>query len=191
MNEKAPHDGPQADDTANSSTSRSSSGAELARAALEAARARAQQAGKRRGNKTDAGDGARRLKRRRWSGPGIDRARDPQLIGDTIKSWLKAAAPGGEIVKAQLFNQWAAVVGQSIADHAVPVSLVDGELTIQAESTAWATQLRLLAPGLVKTLNTTYGHGTVRHIKTTGPAAPSWRFGSRHIPGRGPRDTYG
>jgi predicted nucleic acid-binding Zn ribbon protein len=71
------------------------------------------------------------------------------------------------------------------------VSLVDGELVLQAESTAWATQLRLLAPTVVKRINQELGDGSVRRIRAQGPAGPSWRFGSRHVPGRGPRDTYG
>jgi predicted nucleic acid-binding Zn ribbon protein len=31
----------------------------------------------------------------------------------------------------------------------------------------------------------------VKRLKVLGPAAPSWRYGPRHVPGRGPRDTYG
>lgn len=107
------------------------------------------------------------------------------------RNWIAKADTGGEIVKARLFAEWAAVVGADIAAHATPVALVDGELTVQAESTAWATQLRLLAPGMVKKINQALGHGTVTRIRTRGPSAPSWRFGNRHVPGRGPRDTYG
>jgi predicted nucleic acid-binding Zn ribbon protein len=35
------------------------------------------------------------------------------------------------------------------------------------------------------------GNGVVTSLKITGPTAPSWRKGPRHIAGRGPRDTYG
>ena len=31
----------------------------------------------------------------------------------------------------------------------------------------------------------------VNWVKVAGPSAPSWRHGNRHVPGRGPRDTYG
>lgn len=169
-------------------------GADLARAALEAAKARnaATRVGKRgqRGQQTPEGV-ARRLARRRWSGPGPDRARDPQPIGEMLGSWLAQSASGAEVVKARLFAGWAEIVGADIAAHAEPATLVDGELTVTAESTAWATQLRLLAPGLVKKINAALGHGTVTRVRTKGPTAPSWRFGNRHVPGRGPRDTYG
>lgn len=179
-------------------------GADMARAALEAARAqnatrRADRTGSGStgsggngsGNGGSLGAGPRRLKRRRWSGPGADKARDPQRVGDTLAVWLKKTSTGREVTKATLFTRWSELVGADIAQHAQPVSLVDGELVVQAESTAWATQLRLLSPGIVKRLNTDLGHGTVTHIRTKGPTGPSWRFGNRHVPGRGPRDTYG
>jgi predicted nucleic acid-binding Zn ribbon protein len=71
------------------------------------------------------------------------------------------------------------------------VSLRDGQLTLQAESTAWATQLRLLAPKLLSILATEVGAGVVTKLSVHGPAAPSWKKGPRTVRGRGPRDTYG
>ena len=62
---------------------------------------------------------------------------------------------------------------------------------MQADSTAWATQLRLLAPTLVRRLAEELGAGTVD--RGDGPAgrAPSWKRGRLQVRGRGPRDTYG
>ena len=63
---------------------------------------------------------------------------------------------------------------------------------MRTDSTAWATQLRLLAPQLVQRLNQELGHGTVTVIEVLGPHLPTWRKGSRSVrDGRGPRDTYG
>jgi predicted nucleic acid-binding Zn ribbon protein len=62
---------------------------------------------------------------------------------------------------------------------------------VRCDSTAWATQLRLLANSLLKTFDEKLGHGVVTVIKVLGPAAPSWRHGARRVAGRGPRDTYG
>ncbi len=131
------------------------------------------------------------MRRRRWSGPGPDRARDPQRLGDTVTAWLSAAGAGKEIAKAAVFDRWAQIVGPGIADHCRPVSLVDGELVLQAESTAWATQLRMMAGTITQRINAEIGRGTVTRIRAKGPAGPSWRFGNRHVSGRGPRDTYG
>jgi predicted nucleic acid-binding Zn ribbon protein len=167
-------------------------GADLAREALAAARAsnaaRRRAAG--RTPRTGAGSAAN-LRRRRWSGSGPDAARDPQPLGLTMRSWVKAAGAGADLTKATLFGRWEQIVGPDVAGRCTPTSLVDGELVVQAESTAWATQIRLLAPQLLARINAELGQRTVIRIRAKGPAGPSWRFGERHVRGRGPRDTYG
>lgn len=90
-----------------------------------------------------------------------------------------------------MFGRWRTLVGEDIAEHTKPVALQDGELTVQAASTAWATQLRLLQRQILKRISDGVGRDVVRRIKVQGPAAPSWRYGPRHVQGRGPRDTYG
>jgi predicted nucleic acid-binding Zn ribbon protein len=72
------------------------------------------------------------------------------------------------------------------------MSFDDGVLTVRAESTAWATQVRLLAPTLLRRLAEEVGKGTVTKVVVHGPNTPTWRRGPRIAPGRqGPRDTYG
>jgi predicted nucleic acid-binding Zn ribbon protein len=90
-----------------------------------------------------------------------------------------------------VFSNWSTLVGGDIAEHTKPVALEGGALTVQAESTAWATQLRLLQRQILKRIADGVGNDVVRRIKVQGPAAPCWRYGPRHVPGRGPRDTYG
>lgn len=90
-----------------------------------------------------------------------------------------------------VFGRWDAVVGEQIAAHAAPTSLNEGVLTVAAESTAWATQLRLVQAQLLAKIAAAVGDGVVTSLKISGPTAPSWRKGPRHIAGRGPRDTYG
>lgn len=172
--------------------SASARGADLARQALAAARARnaarrseALQAPRRR---TSGGTAA--LRRRRWSGPGAD-VRDPAPLAATLRAWAKRAGTQGELTKATVFGRWEQIVGPEIAGRCEPVSLVDGELVLQAESTAWATQLRMLSAQLMAKINAEVGAGTISRIRARGPSAPSWKFGPRHVSGRGPRDTYG
>lgn len=165
-------------------------GADLARDAL--AQARAQNAAKRAaaGRTALVGRGAAGRNRRRWSGPGPD-SRDPKLLGATLQTWMKTAGSGADLDKATLFGRWEEIVGKDIAARAIPLNLVDGELTLQAESTAWATQIRMLAPAILGKISTAIGNGKVKKIRAQGPTGPSWRFGPRHVSGRGPRDTYG
>jgi predicted nucleic acid-binding Zn ribbon protein len=83
------------------------------------------------------------------------------------------------------------VVGPDVAQHSRPVRLSDGELTVEAESTAWATQLRLLAASLLTRIAAEVGHNVVTKLHIHGPSVPSWSRGPRRVRGRGPRDTYG
>ena len=90
-----------------------------------------------------------------------------------------------------VFARWSAIVGRDIAEHSKPESFADGRLVVRADSTAWATQLTLLAGSLVRRLNDELGDETVRVIDVQGPRGPSWRKGRLRVKGRGPRDTYG
>jgi predicted nucleic acid-binding Zn ribbon protein len=105
------------------------------------------------------------------------------LVAD--RGWVDKVSSG------VVFAKWAQLVGSELAEHAQPVSLRDGELTVQASSTAWATQLRLLQRQLVARITAGVGPGVVTRLRVQAPAAPSWHRGPRHVRGRGPRDTYG
>jgi predicted nucleic acid-binding Zn ribbon protein len=97
----------------------------------------------------------------------------------------------GRVAEGAVFGRWPGVVGEQIAAHAIPTSLNDGVLTVSAESTAWATQLRMVQAQLLAKIAAAVGDGVVNALKIVGPVAPSWRKGAYHIAGRGPRDTYG
>ncbi len=91
-------------------------------------------------------------------------------------------------------GRWPQIVGPDLANHCAPEKYDEDErvLTVLCDSTAWATQLRLLAPRLVARLNEDLGHGTVKLIKVFGPGAPRTTYGRLRAPGSvGPGDTYG
>lgn len=165
------------------------SGPQLARAVLDAAKARREAAGRtRRRTGTGTGGGERRL--RGYSGPGPD-PRDPQPLGAVLNRLVKARGWQQPAAEATVFGAWERVVGPEVAQHSRPVKLENGELTVEARSTAWATQLRLLAGSLLQQIAREVGHNVVRKLHIHGPAAPSWSRGPRRVRGRGPRDTYG
>jgi predicted nucleic acid-binding Zn ribbon protein len=96
------------------------------------------------------------------------------------------------VAQARVFADWPNLVGAEIAARCHPVSLTDGQLRIAAESTAWATQLRLLSGTLLARLAAQLGPQVVTRVEVSGPVAPSWRHGAWSVRGaRGPRDTYG
>jgi predicted nucleic acid-binding Zn ribbon protein len=164
-------------------------GPELARAVLDAARAkRAERLDRARAHRRDPDSSGKRL--RGYSGPGPD-PRDPQLFGSVLSRLIKARGWQRPAAEARLFGMWDAVVGPEIAAHCRPVKLENGELTLEAESTAWATQLRLLTGKLMARLAAEVGTGVVSRLHVHGPVAPSWSKGPKRVRGRGPRDTYG
>jgi predicted nucleic acid-binding Zn ribbon protein len=163
------------------------SGPELARAVLDAAKMR-REATRTSGS---SGAGAPRTRRLRgYSGPGPD-PRDPQLFGSVLDKLVKSRGWQRPAAEATVFGAWERVVGSDVASHCRPVKLTEGELTIEAESTAWATQLRLLAARLLIQIASQVGPNVVKRLHIHGPSAPTWAKGPRRVPGRGPRDTYG
>ena len=92
---------------------------------------------------------------------------------------------------ATIAAQWGQIVGADFAQHVTPTRCVEGTLVVQAESTAWATQVRMLIPQMQEALATVIGPDVVHHIEVLGPATPIWVKGPRRVKGRGPRDTYG
>jgi predicted nucleic acid-binding Zn ribbon protein len=126
----------------------------------------------------------------RFSGPRPDE-RDPQRVGAEID---RMVADNGWRETAQIATVlacWDRLVGADLASHCRPDRLTDGELVLVAESTAWATQVRLMTAAILAKLAAELGQTVVRSIRVFGPSGPDWRHGGRRVPGRGPRDTYG
>jgi predicted nucleic acid-binding Zn ribbon protein len=117
---------------------------------------------------------------------------EPQLLGSLLSELVSNRDWRQGIAEGNLFTQWLDVVGAEIGAHTSPLTLVDGVLTIQTTSTAWATQLTLISPQLLKTISHSAPGALVDQIVVIGPGAPSWKKGIRTIRNtRGPRDTYG
>ena len=117
--------------------------------------------------------------------------RDPQTLENLVGRLVEDHGWAVDLRIQGIFARWAELVGAEVSEHCRPDSFSDGKLLVQTDSTAWATQLRLLAPTLQRRLNEELGTDTVRTVEVRGPAAPSWRKGRRRVPGKGPGDTYG
>jgi predicted nucleic acid-binding Zn ribbon protein len=160
-------------------------------AARSAARARAQAPGAAAGGASGAASGRRRRRTREARSGARPDDRDPQPLGRAIDRLL--ADRGWEVDAAvgRVLGRWDSIVGPEVAAHCRPESFTDSVLTVTTDSTAWATQVRLLAPALVRRLNEELGSATVSRVRVLGPAVPSWVRGRLSVRGRGPRDTYG
>lgn len=130
------------------------------------------------------------------SGAGPD-ARDPSALGSAIGRLVVNKGWDLQLTTGSLHGRWAELVGPEVAEHvqietfAPDPGAGSGALVLRADSTAWATQMRLVSAALQARLDEEVGVGRITEIVVNGPAAPSWKHGPRSVNGRGPRDTYG
>lgn len=116
--------------------------------------------------------------------------RDPAPIGATVTNLTSRMGWDHQLAQALVANQWADIVGPSVAEHSWPV--FDGtRLTIRCASTAWASALKMMRSAIEGTLRDNYPELDITELHFRGPDAPSWKKGPRTVTGRGPRDTYG
>lgn len=121
--------------------------------------------------------------------------RDPQPVDAVLSQWITDQGVQHEVEAASLMALWPQIVGVDLADHVVPEGIrttdAGRELRLRAESTAWATQVRLLLPQVLGRIREQLGAGAVDRISVAGPTPPRRPAGPRRVPGPGPRDTYG
>lgn len=133
----------------------------------------------------------RTKKRDNQSDDAFTPGRDPLPMSDAFKELTGNLGWDQSLAEAKLFVEWPMLVGEGVADHAQPVGVDNGKLVIQASSSAWATQLRLMRHELIVVLAEKLPEVPIDSITVLAPGAPSWKNGPRSVPGRGPRDTYG
>ena len=98
---------------------------------------------------------------------------DPQALGEALDDLIADSGWSTEVNLHHLLGRWPDLVGPANAEHANPEGFEQKVLHVRADSTAWATNLRLLAPSIVARLNEQLGEGTVLRIGENGdPAVP-------------------
>jgi predicted nucleic acid-binding Zn ribbon protein len=117
--------------------------------------------------------------------------RDPEGLGAVMDSLTSKLGWSSPLARSELLASWLEIAGIDTAAHSAPVGIEDGVLTVKCDSTAWATQLRLMRVQIMGRIVSRYPDAGINSVRFEGPGAPSWKRGPRSIPGRGPRDTYG
>lgn len=140
---------------------------------------------------TTSRDARRRAKREPGSSAPFGEGRDPQGIADVVDALTARLGWNSPLARSELVSSWAELVGVETADHSSPQGIEDGVLSVACDSTAWATQLRLMRSQILTRITQRYPDAGIQTVRFTGPGVPSWKRGPRSIPGRGPRDTYG
>jgi predicted nucleic acid-binding Zn ribbon protein len=148
-----------------------------------------------RARKSAPASSSRRVRRpgadeQHWSGAGPD-GRDPTPLGGALDELITTRQWSRTLDAAGLEPRWPQIVGVEVAAHCRPEKLEGGALTCIAESTAWATQIRLMQQQVLGRIAAEVGPGVVRRLVVRGPSTPDWRHGPLRVKGRGPRDTYG
>jgi predicted nucleic acid-binding Zn ribbon protein len=121
----------------------------------------------------------------------FDGGRDPGSMAVAFSELTDVMGWGPSLARADLIEQWADIVGDDVAAHAEPTGFQDGVVEVRCDSSAWATQLRLMKKKLLSAVQEMFPDAGVSDIQVKAPGAPSWKHGSRSVPGRGARDTYG
>ncbi len=117
--------------------------------------------------------------------------RDPRGISEVMDALTARLGWNSPLARSELLASWAELVGEETASHSAPVGIEEGVLTVSCDSTAWATQLRLMRSQIITRIAQRFPDAGIESVRFDGPGVPSWKRGPRSIPGRGPRDTYG
>ncbi|MBX3078529.1 MAG: DUF721 domain-containing protein [Cryobacterium sp.] len=136
-------------------------------------------------------DARSRARREPGSSAPFGTGRDPRGIAEVLDALTARLGWNSSLARSELLDSWAELVGEETAAHSVPAGIDEGVLTVSCDSTAWATQLRLMRTQIVSRIVERYPDAGIEALRFNGPGVPSWKRGPRSVPGRGPRDTYG
>jgi predicted nucleic acid-binding Zn ribbon protein len=136
-------------------------------------------------------DARKRAKKNETTSVPYGADRDPFELGAVLDGLTSRLGWNSPLARSELIASWSEIVGEETAAHSHPIGIEDGVLSVQCDSTAWATQLRLMRSQVTTQIAQRFPEAGIDSVRFQGPNAPSWKRGTRSIPGRGPRDTYG
>lgn len=117
--------------------------------------------------------------------------RDPSLLGNVVGGLISTRGWSSPVAVGSVIARWDQLLGAEVAQHCKPEKFENGVVDVVCDSTAWATNLKLMRPQILEMFHKELGTGIVTGLNIRGPQAPSWKKGRYHVQGRGPRDTYG
>lgn len=88
-------------------------------------------------------------------------------MGASIREFAEKVGLERPFETAKLFGRWQKIVGVDIAARCEPVSLKQGVLSLRTTSAAWASELKYLAPELIKRVNQELGGEVVTAVKAS------------------------
>lgn len=92
---------------------------------------------------------------------------DPSAVADALAAVVARRGWDQRLRGARVHEHWQEIVGEQLARHVRPVRLHGGVLVLEAESAAWATQVRYLVGDVKRQANEVLGEGQVRQVSVT------------------------
>jgi predicted nucleic acid-binding Zn ribbon protein len=116
--------------------------------------------------------------------------RDPRSIAAIVGASIEDRGWTPFLARASVLAQWEDIVGADVAGH-TNAELVDDTLVVSCDSSAWATQLRMLRHDILREIEARFPDNGIDRVEVLGPGVPPQIRGPRSVKWRGPRDTYG
>jgi predicted nucleic acid-binding Zn ribbon protein len=88
-------------------------------------------------------------------------------IGSVAAGLVERRQWADRLEGSRIHDVWPEVAGPAVADHVVPLRLHGGVLVLQADSGAWATQIRYLSQQIMDRANEVLGAGKVSQVQIT------------------------
>src|SRR2546426_346068 len=105
-----------------------------------------------------------------------------QAVGEALRSYLARSGLGRRLAQAQVIPDWPVLVGPQIAAVTAPESVTpDGTLFVRVATSAWMTELQLMAPQIMAALNAGRGAGRIKTIRWLLSDRKSTRLNSSHL----------
>jgi hypothetical protein len=81
-----------------------------------------------------------------------DRAPEDEPAQASAARGVPGPRPGAAAAMGTVFATWGQIVGPAVARHTRPLRLEGGTLVVAVDQPPWATEMRVLAPGILTRL---------------------------------------
>lgn len=96
----------------------------------------------------------------------MNKPKKPTALGDVVTNFLKTAGLEERVEQAQVVPEWVELVGKTIAEIAQPMHVTaDGTLFVAVRGNPWMTELSLMEPQLLRSINAKPGRKPIRKIR--------------------------
>jgi predicted nucleic acid-binding Zn ribbon protein len=99
---------------------------------------------------------------------GDGKKKRPEPIANVVAGWLGTSGLAARVEQATVVPEWPKLVGPQIATVTEPLSITaNGTLFVRVTTNAWMTELSLLEPELLRSLNAKQGRVPIKRIRWT------------------------